>query len=51
LKDVWNNGKFKGSYRYFRDRIRAGMADSQSPNYYFVGASNPQFEGQKPFTV
>jgi hypothetical protein len=51
VKEVWANGKFSGSYRRFRDAIRAGMADSQSPNYYFVGASNPKFESQKPFTI
>ena len=51
LKSVWKGGGFKGSYRNFRDHIRAKLPDTQSPNYYFIGAAHPLFEAQKPFTV
>ena len=51
LKKVWAGGKFKGGYRSFRDKIVAGMPSSQTPNYYFIGATNPIFEAQKPFTI
>ena len=51
LKTVWNGGKFRGSYRRFRDVIVQRMERTQTPNYYFIGAASPDFEGQKPFTV
>jgi metacaspase-1 len=51
LKKVWRNGKFQGHYRRFRDRIVAQMPATQTPNYYVVGAPNPAFEAQKPFTI
>lgn len=51
LKKVWNGGRFAGHYRKFRDTIRAGLPDTQSPNYYFVGAPNPTYEAQKPFKI
>lgn len=51
LKKVWKGGKFKGSYRKFRDVIISTMPDDQTPNYYLVGAENTVFEAQKPFTI
>lgn len=51
LKKVWAGGKFSGHHRLFRDKIVALLPSSQTPNYYFVGAANPVFEGQKPFTI
>ncbi len=51
LKKTWNNGKFVGGYRSFRDKIAAKMPVSQSPNYYVVGAKNEAFEKSLPFTV
>ena len=51
LKKVWAGGKFAASYRKFRDKIVSLMAETQTPNYYFVGAANPVFEAQKPFTI
>jgi len=51
LKKVWNGGKFSGSYRQFRNKICSGMPDTQCPNYYVVGASNGEFEAQRPFSV
>jgi len=51
LKKVWNAGKFKSGYRKFRDVIVSKMPSDQTPHYYFVGASNPKFVAQKPFTI
>lgn len=51
LKKVWNGGKFNGGYRAFRDTIVSKMPPTQTPNYYVIGAANPAFESQKPFTV
>ncbi len=51
LKRVWAGGKLKGNYRRFRDLISAKLPKDQTPNYFFVGSSNPGFELQKPFTI
>lgn len=51
LKSVWDGGRFKGSYKRFRDRIVVRMPPKQTPNYYRIGAANPEFEAQKPFTI
>lgn len=51
LKKVWSNGKFKGNYRGFRNKIASLMDPTQSPNYFVVGAKNAAFEAQKPFTI
>ena len=51
LKKVWNGGKFRGNYRTMRDKIVSLMPSTQTPNYYFVGATNAIFEEQKPFTI
>lgn len=51
LKKVWNGGRFAGNYRNFRDKIVALMPSSQTPNYYSIGAPNPLFEKQTPFTI
>jgi metacaspase-1 len=51
LKRVWNNGRFTGNYRKFRDKIVSLLPSTQTPNYYFIGAANSAFEGQKPFTI
>jgi hypothetical protein len=51
MKKVWNNGKYAYGYRRFRDTIVSRMPPTQSSNYYVVGAPNPAFESQKPFTV
>lgn len=51
LKTVWRNGKFKGTYRAFRDHIVSLMPETQTPNYYAVGKGNPAFEAQRPFTI
>jgi metacaspase-1 len=51
LKKVWNNGRFVGGYRKFRDKIVSLMPSSQTPNYYFVGAANSSYEAQIPFSI
>jgi metacaspase-1 len=51
LKKIWAGGKFKGNYSSFRDKIRALLPSTQSPNYYFIGALHAAFEAQKPFTI
>lgn len=51
LKQVWNGGTFKGTYRTFRNRIVAAMPDMQTPNYYLAGSANPSFEAEKPFSI
>ena len=51
LKKVWAGGRFTGAYRKFRDKIVSLMDETQTPNYYFIGAANSTFESQKPFTI
>jgi metacaspase-1 len=51
LKKVWNGGKFKGGYRKLRDMIVSKMPPDQTPNYYFVGVTDPKFEAQQPWTI
>jgi hypothetical protein len=51
LKDTWQNGAFTGDYPAFHKAIAAKMPVSQTPNYFAVGAVDPAFEKQKPFTV
>ena len=51
LKKVWADGAWQGSYPAFHQAIVDGMPDDQTPNYNPVGAANPDFEQQNPFTV
>lgn len=51
LLNVWRNGGFSGSYNAFYQAILQQMPSTQTPNYSLVGASNPGFEAQRPFTV
>ncbi len=51
LLKVWKNGAFKGNYKTFHKRIVKRMPPDQTPNYFLIGAANPAFEAQKPFTV
>jgi metacaspase-1 len=50
LLQVWNHGRFKGSYSAFHARIRAAMPASQSPNLFVLGPA-ASFLAQTPFTV
>jgi len=51
LLETWDEGKFEGGYRAFWKDISKRMPATQSPNYFRVGARNPDFERQKPLTV
>jgi hypothetical protein len=51
LRKIWNKGKFTGTYRKFRDKIAAEMDEDQSPNYFVIGAANPNFEAESPFAL
>ncbi len=51
LRAVWKSGKFKGSYKRFRDQIAARMPPDQTPNYYRAGVRSPTFEAQQPFAI
>lgn len=51
LRTVWDDGAWDGGHAEFRETIRARMPAKQQPNYMSVGAANPEFEQQKPFTI
>jgi hypothetical protein len=51
LRAIWADGAWEGGHAEFREAIRARMPAKQQPNYLRVGAANPEFEQQKPFTV
>ena len=51
LLQVWNDGKFVGSYSKFLKDIAAKLVKVQSPNYFTFGAKNMKFYRQKPFTI
>jgi hypothetical protein len=51
LLAVWDKGGWNGGHPEFREAIRSRMPDDQQPEYMHVGADNPDFEQQSPFTV
>lgn len=51
LKEVWDEGKFPGSYRTLHKEIVERMPSDQTPNFFSVGVIDPVFELQSPFTV
>jgi metacaspase-1 len=52
LRAVWDDGAWDGGgHAQFREAIRARMPAKQQPNCLRVGADNPGFEQQKPFTI
>jgi hypothetical protein len=51
LLEVWDDGAWRGGYSEFHQAIQSQMPDDQQPNYNPVGAENPDFERQDPFTV
>lgn len=50
LLDVWDNGNFNGDYSTFYKSIVAKI-NGQVPNLVMLGAHDPNFERQVPFTV
>jgi metacaspase-1 len=51
LRQVWDDGAFKGSYKKFAKDIVAKMPPYQTPNYFTAGAPDPAFERQQPFAI
>jgi hypothetical protein len=50
LREVWNNGRYKGNYARFHATIKAGMPASQTPNLFLLGDA-AAFVAQAPFSV
>lgn len=50
MLQVWNHGRFSGSYAGFHARIRAAMPASQSPNLFALGPA-AAFLQQAPFSL
>jgi len=51
LLAIWKKGTFAGGYGDFRNSIAAQMPEDQTPVFFPVGAKNPDFEKEQPFTV
>ncbi|MGH8975267.1 MAG: caspase family protein [Acidimicrobiia bacterium] len=51
LLGVWNDGAFQGRYRGFHRKILGEMPPDQQPKLSLVGAANPAFMNQRPFTI
>jgi hypothetical protein len=51
LLRVWNNGTFAGDYVAFHRAIVDRMPPTQTPNHYVIGAHEPGFAAQVPFTI
>jgi hypothetical protein len=51
LLAVWNSGAWQGGYTDFHEAICSWMPPEQTPNYIRMGADNPGFEQQTPFTI
>jgi uncharacterized caspase-like protein len=47
---VWAHGAFKGTYKQFHARVRAGLPPTQSPNLMVLGRAG-KFVAQPPFFV
>jgi metacaspase-1 len=51
LKEVWDGGKYAGTYRMFWRQVVDKMPPDQTPGYFRVGVVDPTFEQQNPFTM
>jgi hypothetical protein len=51
LLRVWNNASFKRDYAVFHKAIVRRMPPTQTPNHFVIGAHNPAFASQVPFTI
>lgn len=52
LLDIWKDGEFKGDYYDLFQSINIAMKDTgEQPFYRVIGAPNPSFENQSPFTI
>jgi hypothetical protein len=48
---VWSNGRFEGDYAAFHRAIVKRMPPTQTPNHFVIGAHNPTYASQAPFTI
>jgi hypothetical protein len=51
LLRVWSGGRFTGNYLGFHRQILDRMPPDQSPNHFFIGTFNKDYDEQKPFTI
>jgi metacaspase-1 len=51
LLTVWKGGEFKGDHGAFHRAIGARMHSTQTPSFSALGARDPTFDCQRPFTV
>lgn len=51
LLRVWDQGRFTGSYQRFHKQILMRMPAHQSPNHLLIGAANPVFDEENPFSI
>ena len=51
LREVWNDGGFRGGYRRFHRDIAGLMPPWQSPNFFWATSRDEQFERKHPFTL
>jgi len=51
LLQVWKHGQFSGNYREFHRAIVKRMPPDQTPNFFYAGQYDRDFETQQPFTV
>jgi metacaspase-1 len=50
LLRVWNEGTFKGNYRYFHSRVQRQLPPTQQPKLTIVG-NGKHFATQRPFAI
>lgn len=51
LISVWDHGRFERDYKAFHAAIVRKMPETQSPNHWNIGPSNPVFDAQPPFAI
>lgn len=57
LKEVWDNGKFSGTYAEFFEKVKEKvmaldfLPTVQTPNLFPLGKKNPAFDHAKPFEI
>jgi hypothetical protein len=51
LLDVWDGGRFEGSYTDFHAAIRGQLPRTQSPNLMLMGTAAPALAREQPFQI
>lgn len=51
IKEVWSNGGYTKNLREFHKEIMDKCPPTQTPNYYWVGSMDMEFESKTPFTI